>query len=172
MLASNVAEVLTPQPELVTILWVLIDVVKGLATKKETSPCPDVSHHSESADLNLAANRQLAWAQIKADTRAEKFDGRDAAFFRSWRKALEAEVLELNPPPESWLQMLDLRTTGEAKEMVKSVKEMAIENSQEALDLIWENFESRYKSNPQAARKLLGKLRSFSVVSTKKMDEL
>lgn len=120
------------------------------------------------SDHNLAANRQLALAQIKADTRAERFDGKDAAFFRSWRKALEAEVRELNPTPENWLQMIDLRTTGEAKEMVRSVKEMAIENSQEALDLIWKFFESRYKSNPQAARKLLSKLQKISDISTKR----
>ena len=78
----------------------------------------------------------------------------------------------LNPAPENWLQMIDLRTSGEAKEIVRSVKEMAIENPQEALDLIWEIFEGRYKSNPQAARKLLAKLRGFSEVSTKKIDEL
>ena len=150
----------------------LIDAVKGVATKQETSICPDVSLHSKSSDLNLAANRQLAWAQIKADTRAERFDGRDAAFYQTWRKALEAEVQQLSPPPESCIQIIDLRTTGEAKEMVKSVKEMVIENPQEALDLIWENFECRYKSNPQSARKLLAKLRGFSDVSTRKIDEL
>lgn len=73
--APNVADVLTPQPEAVTILGGLIDVVKDLATKKESSPCHDVSHRSDSSDLNLAANRQLAWAQIKVDTRAPRFDG-------------------------------------------------------------------------------------------------
>ena len=151
--SPNTADVLTPQPQVVTILDGLIDVVKGIATKRESSLCQDVSHHSELSDHNLAANRQLAWAQIKADTRAERFDGRDTAFYQSWRKALEAEVQQLSPPPESWIQIIDLRTTGEAKEMVKTVKKMAIENPQEALDLIWENFECRYKSNPQAASK-------------------
>ena len=84
---------------MVTILGGLIDVVKDLAAKKESSPCHDVSHCGESSENNLAANRQLALAQVKADTRVERFNGRDASSYLRWKKALERELRDLYPGP-------------------------------------------------------------------------
>ena len=166
------SDVLTPQSQMVTILDGLINVVKGIATKQESSPCHDVYHHSESSDNNLAANRQLALAQIKAHTMAEKFDGRDASSYLRWRKALERELRNINSGPEEWLEMLRLRTMGVAFGVVKSVEETAIENPQEALQIIWDHFDGRYKSTPKAASNLLTKLQTFHPVSVSNVDKL
>ena len=120
------SSVVIDQQAAVAVLEGLVrDRVKG---RRSSSTVHDTSHYSESSENNLAANRQLALAKIKADTKAETFNGRDAAACLRWRKALESELRSLDLAPEVRLQMLRLRTSDVAATVVRSVQETAIEN--------------------------------------------
>lgn len=94
-----------PPPAVVLAQENVVDAVtssiRELVSEMKPSSAHDVSHCSEASDHNLAANRQLALAQIKADTRAERFDGKDAASYRSWGRELEDEVWKLELPLSS-----------------------------------------------------------------------
>ena len=146
--------------------------IRELVLEMKSSPAHDLSHYSEASDNNLAANKQLALAQIKADNRAERFSGKDASSYLRWKKALKRELHNINPGPEEWLQMLKLRTIDVAAGVVGSVEETSIENPQEALQTIWNHFDRRYKSTPKAASKLLNKIQTFPTVSVNNVDKL
>ena len=65
-----------------------------------------------------AANRQLALTGIKGNRLGVKFDGKDAAPYHSWKAALELEVTGLDLTSAEWLELVTLRTTGDALDVV------------------------------------------------------
>ena len=71
-----------------------------------------------------------------------------------------------------WLGLLDLRTTGVAKDMVSRALELEMEDPNKALDDLWQTLDRRFRSHPQAAMKLLDELRSFESVSTERPEKL
>ena len=145
----------------------LVDTMVSLQTTRN-----DESSVSEVSGPSLAANRQLAWSIMKADTEAEKFDGEDATAYHRWRKSMEMGAKELELPPEKRLELLTLRTTNYAAEIVRSASDLTIESPEEALKIIWDHFEGRFKRNPQAANHLLDKLQKFPSVSVKDAQNL
>ena len=100
----------------------LVDKVVSLQDKQN-----DESITSDASGSNLAAKRQLAWSIMKADTGAEIFDGEDVTAYRRWRKSVETDVQNLDLPPGKRLELLTLRTTKYAAEIVHSVAETTIE---------------------------------------------
>ena len=95
---------------------------------------------------------------MKANTEAEKFDGEDVTAYHRWRKSMETGARELDLSPKKRLELLTLRTTNYAAEIVRSAADLTIESPEEALKTIWAHFEGRFKRNPQAANQLLDKL--------------
>ena len=146
--------------------------IEKLVSGLKSSPCHDFSHQSDSQDLNLAANRQLAWAQIKADMRAPRFTGLDPSVYKRWKVSLENEVRSLEITSVMWLELLALRTTGIAHEMVRRSDDTAADNPDEALVFVWGLFDSRFKSHPKAAEKLLMEFQQYSRVSSDDHDTL
>ena len=71
-----------------------------------------------------------------------------------------------------WLQLLELRTGEEAQEVVLLVREMAIQNPEEAMQFIWQEFERQYATLPQASQNLMRHLQQFYEVSTSDPDNL
>ena len=85
----------------------------------------DESHCSDSSGNNWAASRQLAWSNIKSDTKALQFDGKDLSVYKRWKTSLEEELKDLDRSPQQWLDLLAIRTKGLAAEMVVRAEHMA-----------------------------------------------
>ena len=127
---------------------------------------------SETGKADLAASRQLAWSQIKSDTRALKFDGKDPAIYKKWKAGLEVEVEVLRPSSRILLTLLASRTTGLAEEMIKRSDHMAAESPDVALEFVWEEFEDRFSSHPKAANDLVKELLDFPMFLADDKDQL
>ena len=150
----------------------MIDAMKGVASKQKSPLCPDASHHSESSGSHLAANRQLAWAQIKSNTRAPKFDGMDPSKYKRWKVSMENEVRDLEISSVQWLELLALRSEGMVAEVVKRSEDMVADNPDDALAFVWRSLDRRFKSHPVAAEKLLIELQQFPLVSPENPNNL
>ena len=154
----------------------------GIPLRPEPSlGCPNPQGGSSSSlpnapapvwDARWSAERQLAISSIKSNTLAKKFNGRDAGFYRRWKADLEREVQGLQYTAGDWLGLLDFRTTGVAKDMVSRALELELEDSDKALNDLWQTLDRRFRSHPQAAMKLLEELKSFELVSAKRPDKL
>ena len=114
-----------------------------------------------------AANRQLALAGIKGNFKALKFDGKVATSYLRWKNALKLEVAGLDLSPREWLEMLALRTSHTALDIVTRANEMGIADPGIALEFIWEEFEGRYKGQPLTANKVLLELQNFRQIKRK-----
>ena len=148
----------------------LVQLVASLV-KDRTSP-HDASCGGRFAGPDWTASRQLAWAQIKSDTRALRFDGKDPAIYRKWKAGLEDEVGVLKLSSRMWLTLLGLRTTGLAAEMITRSDHMAAESPDAALALVWEEFDERFSSQPKAAKDLMKKLVEFPPIQADNKDQL
>ena len=120
---------------------------------------------SHEGQLNYAVNRQLALSSLKGNVRAIKFNGKDKASYAPWKTALELETGGLLLSDAEWLEILQLRTSDIALEVVKSGRELALVDTNQALQFIWDNFDKNYGEQFQLADVLLKKLQAFPVVS-------
>ena len=82
------------------------------------------------------------------------------------------ELRDLRLNSSVWFEILELRTVKVANDMVKRAQEMEVEDPDAALEYLWEVFDRRFRSHPQAAMELLTELQSFSAVSIKQPDNL
>jgi hypothetical protein len=102
---------------------------------------------------------------------ANVFDGTNPMEYEMWKEALHREVAGLGLDAYHWLQILQIRTTGEAQEIVKSKTVIQREvGSEEALEDVWKALESRFPPQQQPAQQLLRQLTAgppISKVNTK-----
>lgn len=154
----------------------LISIIHNLSRKEDP---PGVSKLQNSPSQNdrfsesrWSAEKQLAISSIKSNTLAKKFDGIDASAYRRWRASLEDELRDLRLSSRVWLEILELRTASVANDMVKRAQDMEMEDPDAALEYLWEVFDRRFKSHPQAVMKLLRELQNFSKISVEQPDYL
>ena len=86
--------------------------------------------------------------------------------YKRWKVSLENEVRSLEIFSVQWLELMALRTIGIASDMVRRSDDMAAGNPDEALAFVWGLFDSRFKSHPKAAEKLLMELQQYSRISS------
>ena len=106
-------------------------------TPKIQTPDRSISQESQ---MHYSVNRQLALSSLKSNTKAIKFDGKDKGSYSSWKIALELETEGLFLSDAEWLELLQLRTTEVALQVVKRGRELALVDAGEALQYIWDNF--------------------------------
>ena len=154
----------------------LYKIIHLLSRKEDPSGVSELqsspSHKDSFSESRWSAEKQLAISSIKSNTLAKKFDGIDASGYRRWKASLEDELRDLKLTSRVWLEILELRTVKVANDMVKRAQEMEVEDPDAALEYLWEVFDRRFRSHPQAAIKLLTVLQSFPPVSIKQPDNL
>ena len=89
-----------------------------------------------------------------------------------WKQTLEMEVQDLGLSPAEWLELISIRTKGTARMIVNSAKDMGLVDPQLALEFIWQEFDERFAKQPELARQILQKLKTFPEISTKDSKNL
>ena len=74
--------------------------------------------------------------------------------------------------PEEWMDLLTVRTTGSAREIVELANNLGIENVELAVRFVWDEFGREYRSHPEAAQNLLRQLQGFPLVVAKDAEAL
>ena len=108
-----------------------------------------------------AANRQLALSGIKGNVRALKFDGKDATIYHGWKNALSMEVAGLDVTAGEWLEILSIRTSHVALDVVKCAMKMGFKDPKTALAFVWSEYGEKFKRHPSAAKDVLFELQNF-----------
>ena len=98
---------------------------------------------SQESQLHYSVNRQLALSSFKCNTKTIKFDGKDEAPYSPWKVAIELEAEGLLLSEAEWLEILQLRTSSLALEIVKQGQELALVNPKEGLGFIWDMFNAK-----------------------------
>ena len=76
---------------------------------------------SETSDRSMdSATRQIVLNGIRGNTRAVLFNGGSATAYKRWKSSLDIETKGLDLSPEEWFQILKLRTSGEAANLISS----------------------------------------------------
>ena len=92
---------------------------------------PNVSSNA----LDLTFKRNKAFKQI-LDARATVFDGSSRLQYLDWKEALQREVLGLNLTAYQWMDLLQVRTTNAAFDVIQPARILQRETSPEqALEL-------------------------------------
>ena len=136
------------------------------------SPQAAVPPTGISTNPRAATERRLALAAIRNDLSAPLFNGKDSISYTTWELDLQDEVAGMDLTARDWLRLLELRTGEEAQEVVLSAGKMAVQNPEEALQFVWQEFEMQYATSPLASEDLLRHLQQFHEVSTLDPDHL
>ena len=87
------------------------------------------------------------------------FDGKDLIKYGPWKKDLQNEIRDLALTASQELQLLESRTELEPLQIVKNVKYVKYEISDEfALQMAWNNLNRRYKNFQSPSQQLVSKL--------------
>ena len=124
-------------------------------------------------DANWSVNRQLALSGVKsASAVSPKFTGKDPTTYLQWKLSLKEAVKGLQLMPFEWLEILEMRTSHKAAEIVQCARQMALDDPNIAIEHVWRELERKYNANPQTAKRLFKKLKNFSTVSEKNLENL
>ena len=81
--------------------------------------------------------RNKVFKQILA-ARATTFDGKNCLEYKPWKDSLVREVKGLKPDAAQWLDLLEIRTTGTANQLIKDLRVLHLESSTEhSLNSAW-----------------------------------
>ena len=90
---------------------------------------------------------------------SSKFDGKDALEYAPWKKALTTEIADLQLNATQQLQLLEVRTDLDPQKIVKNIRYVKSDIGPErALQMAWENLDSRYKTNHTPSQQLMSTL--------------
>ena len=83
------------------------------------------------------------------DANKEKYDGRDLVKYQLWKMALKEEVSYLETlDPTQWLELLKIRTKGDAREAVDRACQMQQESTPEqTLSMAWKFLDKRFQTS-------------------------
>ena len=117
-----------------------------------SNPIPQFESGRKS-DFKLKRNR--AFKDILASP-VLKYDGKNRLGFRPWMDALRRETADLDLEASQWLDLLEVRTSGTALDLVQSARLIQFETSpQQALEKVWEYLDQQFSSPHQPSQQLL-----------------
>ena len=140
------------------------------ATMDTPEVYPNLSMNSDVRDHTLKCNK--VFKQILA-ARATTFDGKNCLEYKPWKDSLIREVKGLKPDAAQWLDLLEIRTTGTANQLIKDLRVLHLESSPEhALKSAWETLNERYYTKQRPSQHLLQNLLQGPVITSSEPDKL
>ena len=85
---------------------------------------------------------------------------------------MEREVEGLDLSSGEWLELLSIRTTGKAKNIVDRAENLGTDNDELTVAFIWDELERQFHAHPQVGRQLLQQLQTQQQATTKNPDNL
>ena len=99
-----------------------------------------------------------AFKMIKDASKAELYGNRSGpVLYRSWKAALEREVSHLSLNATQWLELLKVRTKGEAFQVVQDTTNHLMPEStpEDTLKITWEFLDERFMTSQQPSQEIL-----------------
>ena len=86
-------------------------------------------------------------------------------------RSIEREVEGIDLAAGEWLELLTIRTTGKAKEVVDEASNLGTDNER-TVAYIWKEFELQYQAKQQPGQQLLQQLQAYPEITLEDTDRL
>ena len=122
----------------------------------------DMNKTSSSEENEEASPDQTSqWKQHQAfrklsETKDNQFDGYNPLLYPTWKRTIIKEGDQLKLDCTQWIRLLEAKTTGLAKTMVKDKFDIELElGAEPPLKAIWQVLDRRFKTHTRPSQKLL-----------------
>ena len=102
-----------------------------------------------------------AFKKIQDASKVELYDDKSGpVLYRSWKAALEREVSHLSLNAAQWLELLKVRTKGEALKVVQDTTNHLMPEStpESTLKITWEFLDERFLTSQQPSQEILNNI--------------